>query len=82
MVQDIIALKQAFADSFEAIASMPGTYTIRANPSVTPVQHALYEGSYWLLGTDWVHLQWHGQQGGDSPCLPAKQMYIFPPLST
>ena len=67
MVQDIIALKQAFPDSFDTIANMSGTYTIRANPSVTPVQHTLYEGSYWLLGTDWVHLQWHGQQGVLAP---------------
>ena len=41
--QDIIALKWAFPDSFNTIGNMSGTYTIRTNPSVTPVQHAWQE---------------------------------------
>ena len=39
-VQDKIALKQAFLASFDTIGNMSRTYNIRANPSITPVQHA------------------------------------------
>ena len=37
-VQDIMVLKRAFPDSFDIIGNMPGTYTIRTDPSVPPVQ--------------------------------------------
>ena len=37
VVQDIIALKWAFLDTFDTIGNMPGTYTIRTDPTVTPV---------------------------------------------
>ena len=40
MVQDIITLKQAFIASFDTTGNKFGTYTIRTNPSFTPVQHA------------------------------------------
>ena len=40
VVQDIISLKQDFPDSFNTIDNMSRTYTIRTDPSVTPVQHA------------------------------------------
>ena len=43
MVQDIIALKQAFPASFDTIGNMSGTYTIRTNPSITPIQHAQWK---------------------------------------
>ena len=39
MVQGIIALKQAFHASFDTIGNMSRTYTIRTDPSVTPLQH-------------------------------------------
>ena len=39
-VWDIMVLKRAFPDSFDTIGNMPGTYTIRTDPSVPPVQHA------------------------------------------
>ena len=39
-VWDIMVLKRAFPDSFDTIGSMPGTYTIRTDPSVPPVQHS------------------------------------------
>ena len=39
-VQDIMVLKKAFPDSFDTIGNMPGTYTIRTDPSVPPAQHA------------------------------------------
>ena len=39
-VQDIISLKKAFPHSFDTTGSMPGVYTIRLDPSVSPVQHA------------------------------------------
>ena len=32
-------LKQAFPASFDNIGNIPGTYTIRTDPSITPVQH-------------------------------------------
>ena len=35
-----MVLKRAFSDSFDTIGNMPGTYTIRTDPSVPPVQHA------------------------------------------
>ena len=40
MVHDIIILKWAFLASFNTIGNMSGTYTIRTDPSTTPVQHA------------------------------------------
>ena len=40
-VWDIIALKQAFPGSFDTIGNMSRSYTIRTDPSITPVQHAL-----------------------------------------
>ena len=39
-VRDIMVLERAFPDSLDTIGNMPGTYTIRTNPSVPPVQHA------------------------------------------
>ena len=39
-VWDIIALKQAFSNSFDTIGNMTRTYTIRTDPSFPPVQHA------------------------------------------
>ena len=39
VVQDIIALKQAFLASFNTTGNISWTYTIRTNPSITPVQH-------------------------------------------
>ena len=39
MVQEIIALKWAFLASFDAIGNISGTYTIRTDPSITPVQY-------------------------------------------
>ena len=39
-VQDIMVFKRAFPDSFDTIGNMPGTYTIRTDPSVSLVQHA------------------------------------------
>ena len=39
-VLDLMALKQAFPNSFNTIGNMPRTYTIRTNPSVSPIQHA------------------------------------------
>ena len=41
VVQDIIAMKQAFHNSFNTIGNTCGTYTIRTNPAITPVQHTL-----------------------------------------
>ena len=38
-VRDIMVLKRAFPDSFDAIGNMPSTCTIRTDPSVPPVQH-------------------------------------------
>ena len=43
-VWDIMVLKRAFPDSFDTIGNMPGTYTIRTDPSVPPVQHGQAEG--------------------------------------
>ena len=43
IVQDIIALKQVFPDSFDTIGNMSGTYTIRTDPYVAPVQHAQWK---------------------------------------
>ena len=43
LVQDIIVLKRAFPDSFDTIGNMPGTYTIRTDPSIPPVQHARHK---------------------------------------
>ena len=42
-VWDIKVLKRAFPDSFDTIGNMPGTYTIRTDPSVPPVQHARWK---------------------------------------
>ena len=39
-VLDIMALKRAFPYSFDSIGNMSGTYTIRKDLSVLPVQHA------------------------------------------
>ena len=39
-VQDIMALKWAFLDSSDTFGNMSGTYTIRTDPSVLPIQHA------------------------------------------
>ena len=39
-VQDIAAIKNAFPKSFDRVGNMPGTYTIRTDPSIPPVQHA------------------------------------------
>ena len=39
-VCDIIAMKKAFPKSFDGVGNMPGTYTIRLDPSVPPAQHA------------------------------------------
>ena len=39
-VTDIIALKNAFPNSFDTTGNMPGQYTIRLDPSIPPVQHA------------------------------------------
>ena len=39
-VWDIIALKRAIPDSFDTIDNMPGTYVIRTDPAIPPVQHA------------------------------------------
>ena len=39
-VCDIIAMKKAFPKSFDCVGNMPGTYTIRLDPSVPPAQHA------------------------------------------
>ena len=39
-VQDIMALKWAFPDSFDTIGNMSGTYTIRTDPTILPIQHA------------------------------------------
>ena len=38
-----MVLKRAFPDSFDTIGNMPGTYTIRTNPSVPAVQHARWK---------------------------------------
>ena len=40
VVQDIIALKQAFPGSLDTIGNKSRTYIIRTDPSITPVQHA------------------------------------------
>ena len=40
MAQDIVTLKQTFPGSFDTTRNMSGTYTIRTDPSVLPVQHA------------------------------------------
>ena len=39
-VWDIMVLKRAFPDSFDAIGNMPSNYTIRTDTSVPAVQHA------------------------------------------
>ena len=39
VVHKIVTLKQAFLASFNTIGNMSGTYTIRTNPSITPVPH-------------------------------------------
>ena len=39
-VRDIIALKNAFPNSFNTTGNMPGQYTIRVDSSIPPVQHA------------------------------------------
>ena len=39
-VCNIIALKQAFPQSFDRVGSLPGTYTICTEPPIPPVQHA------------------------------------------
>ena len=39
-VCDIIAIKNAFPKSFDRVGNMPGTYTIKTDPSIAPVQHA------------------------------------------
>ena len=39
-VKDIIALKNAFPNSFDTTGNMPGQYTIRVDTSIHPVQHA------------------------------------------
>ena len=38
--QDIMVLKRAFPDSFDTTGNMPGTYTIRTDPSVPPACQA------------------------------------------
>ena len=42
-VWDIIALKRTFPNSFHTIGNMPGTYTIRTDPAISPVQHARWK---------------------------------------
>ena len=42
-VCDIITLKQSFPQSFDRVGSLPGTYTIRTDPSISPVQHARHK---------------------------------------
>ena len=44
-----MALKQAFPNSFDTIGNMSGTYTIRTDPDVLPVQHAHHKVpiEYW-----------------------------------
>ena len=39
-VHDIVAIKAAFPKSFETVGNMPGTYTIRRDLFIPPVQHA------------------------------------------
>ena len=39
-VKDIIALKNAFPNSFDTIGNMPGQYTLKVDTSIHPVQHA------------------------------------------
>ena len=39
-VCNIVAIKAAFPKSFDRVGNMPGTYTIRTDPSMPPVQHA------------------------------------------
>ena len=36
----IVAIKAAFPKSFGRVGNMPGTYTIRTDPSIPPAQHA------------------------------------------
>ena len=38
-VKDIIALKNAFPNSFDTTGNMPGQYTIKVDTSIHPVQH-------------------------------------------
>ena len=40
MVQNIVALKQAFLDSFDTLENISRTYTIRTDPSGTPAPYA------------------------------------------
>ena len=51
-VRDIMVLKRAFPDSFDTIGNMPGTYTIRTDPSVPPVQHARQKVPNQVQGPD------------------------------
>ena len=39
-VPNKVAIKKAFPRSFDEVGNMPGTYTIRTDPSIPPVQHA------------------------------------------
>ena len=39
-VKDIVALKNAFPNSFDTTGNMPGQYTIKLDTSIHPVQHA------------------------------------------
>ena len=39
-VHDIMAMKKAFSKSYDHVGNIPGTYTIRLDPSVPPAQHA------------------------------------------
>ena len=42
-VCDIVAIKAAFPKSFDRVGNMSGTYTIRTDPSIPPVQHASHK---------------------------------------
>ena len=81
MVWDTVALKQAFPNSFNTIGIMSRTPPL--GPSfLLPLSSTPSRRYLQILETDRAHPQWHGQQGGDSTCLPANQMGIFPHLST
>ena len=42
-VQDIMALKRAFPNSFDTTGNMSGMYTIRTDPNTLPIQNALHK---------------------------------------
>ena len=44
-VCNIVAIKTTFPKSSDRVGNMPGTYTIRTDPSIPPVQHARHKVS-------------------------------------